>query len=404
MRHLTLIVTLLGSAASICCGGGSGFSSSAAGNTGGSGLDVGGSSSTGGAAGGSSSGPDLSQLPELYAEGMCAALANCSSAAAGWLLGSNDCPTLLAGQIENASLPGIQAAVAAGTAIYDPTAMTGCRDAIAAAGCSFTNNLSLPACEAALGGTVLEGGACALDEECKGDLYCKYDGSCPGTCSAREAADALCRKTSDCQSGFTCFISTGSTGRCTTKPTLGDACGYDLPNDCAPESGDAIVCWGANSTTRGKCTAVNAIASHPIGDACSVLSSPSQLCKSGASCQFASVLLTGTCVAPSSVTDSCPFAFPDPCAKDQYCTATDPKTPGQCNDLPTEGQPCLTGTIPIYSNKVCADQHTCIAGNCVKYRANGAACTSNAVCYSGRCDSQSQQCVPNQNCDVVASH
>ncbi len=413
MRPLALIATLLGGAVFVSCGGSS-FSGTTSGSTGGSGAaggdssvagggDLGGTGNNdGGQAGSTSAGPDLSQIPELYAEGACAALTTCSSIAASLLLGANDCTTLAATEFKNASLPGIQAAVNAGTVKYDPSAAAGCRDAIAAASCSYANNPFLQACENALSGTVVEGGACAIDEECEGSLYCKYDGSCPGTCAPLESADALCRSTKDCQSGLTCFVSTGTTGRCTVKPTLGQECGYDLPSDCAPQSSDAVICWGANSTTRGKCVAVNAIASQAIGSTCSVLSS--SLCVSGASCQIASILLNGTCVAPASSTGSCPFAFPDPCAKDQYCTATGPNAVGQCLPLPATEQPCLTGTIQAFSNRVCAADHVCVSGTCVDYRSNDEACTSNAVCYSGRCDSQSQKCVPNQNCDIAASN
>ena len=381
-RALIATLTVLGGLIAINCGG-----SSFSGNT---------SGSTGGAPG---TGPDLTQIPELYAEGMCAAFTKCSPIAASLFLGANDCPTLIAAQIGNAALPGIQAAVAAGTAKYNASAATSCRDAVASAGCSFANNPYLSACEDTLSGTVDQGGACGIDEECKGDLYCKYDGTCPGACSPLEAEGALCRITKDCQSGLTCFVSTGTTGQCTSKPTLGQECGYDLPGDCAPQSGDAVICWGASSTARGKCVAVNAIASQAIGSTCSLLSG--SLCVSGASCQIASVLLNGTCVAAASAANSCPFAFPDPCGKDQYCTATGPSAPGQCSLLPTAGQPCVTGVIQTFSNRVCAADHVCAAGNCVKYRANGGACTANSVCYSGRCDSQSQLCVPNQNCDVL---
>ena len=412
MRPLALTVTLalLGGALSINCGGSSfkstpttGGSSADTGGAGGDTAAAGGNADQGGTTnsgdgGGTSNGPDLSQVPQLYAEGICAALSKCSPIAASLLLGANDCEGLVAAEFKNGSLPGIQAAVTAGTVKYDASAATGCRDAIASASCSYANNPYLPACEAALSGTVVEGQACAIDEECQGNLYCKYNGSCPGTCAQLEGTDALCRSSKNCQSGLTCFVSTGTTGRCTVKPTLGQECGYDLPGDCAPQSGDAVICWGANSTTRGKCVAVNAIASQAIGSACSVLSS--SLCVSGASCQIASILLNGTCVAPASSTDSCPFAFPDPCGKDQYCTATGPNAPGQCSLLPTAGQPCLTGVIQSLSNRVCAADHACAAGTCVKYRPNAGACTANAVCYSGRCDSQSQQCVPNQNCDV----
>ena len=213
----------------------------------------------------------------------------------------------------------------------------------------------------------------------------------------------MCRTDKDCQSGLACFVTAGTTGTCTVKPTLGQPCGFDLPSDCAPESNDAVICWGANTTTRGKCVAINAIASQVIGSSCSVLDG--SLCVSGASCQIAALtatsVLKGTCASTVSTANSCPFAYPDPCPQDQYCTATGPNAPGSCSLLPTDGNPCITGLIQTYSNKVCAADHVCISGTCTKYRANGTACASNAACYSGRCDAQSQLCVPDQNCDVV---
>ena len=401
MRTATMIVVLsaLGSLGSVSCGGTS--FTGGAGTGGGGSSNVAGDSGLGGSSGGADAGAALAQVPQLYADGMCQALTTCSPLAAALFLGANDCPTLLAAEIANASLPALQAAVAAGTATFNASAAAGCRDAVAASGCSFANNVYLPACEAALSGNVTQGGACAINEECQGDLYCKYDGTCPGSCSPLEAAGSNCRSTNDCQSGLVCLITTGTTGKCSVKPTLGQDCGDDLPSDCAPQSNDAVICWGASATKRGKCMAVDAIAAQAIGSNCSVLTG--SLCVSGASCQLASILLNGTCVAAVASASSCTLAFPDPCPPDQYCTATGASTPGSCSLLPTAGQPCLTDLVPVYSNKVCAADHVCIDGTCVKYRANGGACTSNAACYSGNCDSQSQQCVPNQNCDV-ASH
>lgn len=379
------------------CGGGNSFTASGAG-------DAGGTASVGGAGGGGAgTGPALSEIPSIFAQAMCSAVTGCSTSAAGLFLGANDCATLVAAQIKNGSLPGFQAAVDAGTLKYDPSAVQGCLDAISNGGCLYSNNPYIAACELALGGTVDEGGACAIDEECKGDLYCKYGGTCPGTCSLREQQDSLCRTNKDCQSGLTCFVTTGTTGRCTVKPTLGQGCGYDVPSECSPQSGDAVICWGASSTKEGQCVAVNAIASQGIGNDCSVLAS--SLCVSGATCALASIALNGTCVDVSSSATSCTFSFPDPCDKEQYCTATAPNTPGTCSLLPTANQPCVTGIIAQFSNKVCAPDHVCVTtaapstgGTCVKYRQNGEACSGDKVCYSGRCDSQSQQCVPNQNC------
>ena len=164
MRTMGLIAALstVGNLFAVGCGGSS-FSGNATGNTGG-----------GGAA---DAGPALTQIPQLYAQAMCTALTNCSQIAATLVLGANDCSQLISSQITNESLPGIQSAVAAGTATYDPSAVEGCTSAVAAAGCSFADNPYIAACEAALSGNVAQGGACAVDEECQGDLYCK----CPRT-------------------------------------------------------------------------------------------------------------------------------------------------------------------------------------------------------------------------------
>jgi len=391
-KALAAIVSLLGGLFAFGCGGGGTFSGNATGDAGNSG--------SGGGGGVGNNGPTLSQIPEEYAAAMCAALSNCSVTAANLFLGANDCTSLVAAQIRNGSFPGIQAAVAAGTAKYDPTSVQACTNAVKMQGCTFSNEPYFAECEQALSGTVDERGACSINEECKGDLYCKYSGTCPGTCAPREAKDALCRATKDCQSGLTCFVSTGTTGRCATKPTLGQDCGMDLPSECASQSNDAVICWGASDTKRGKCVAVNAIASEGIGSDCGVASS--SLCVFGASCQITELLtLSGTCVASAAAASGCPFAYPDPCAKDQYCTAISPNSPGTCSLLPTAGQPCVTGLLQQYSNKICAADHVCVDGTCIKYRGNGESCSSDTVCYSGRCDSQGQQCVTNANCDIV---
>ena len=379
------ILTVVGLGSLSACGGSS-FSGAASG--------TGGASNTGGA---SSTGPTLDQVPQYYAEGACAALNRCNQAMASIMLGSNDCTSLVANQAINASLPGMQAAVAAGTVTYAPSVLSDCKAAVDAAGCSVSDNPYMVACESALTGTVDEGGACSIDEECKGDLYCKYSGNCPGTCTQREAEGALCRADKNCQSGLTCLASSDSSGKCAVKPKLGEECGYDLPGTCATQSsGAGVVCWGASSSKRGKCVAIDAIASQAIGSDCSVPTG--SLCVAGASCQIATLLLTGTCVASVASGTSCTLAFPDPCPSDQYCTATGATAPGNCELLPLDGKPCATALVAVFSNKVCAAAHVCVSGTCIKLRANGATCTSNAVCYSGRCDSQSQLCVPNQNC------
>lgn len=83
----------------------------------------------------------------------------------------------------------LDAAVSAGTVVYNAGDFGTCVDALLSGSCDAffeQNGMSIdqpPQCETALVGTVAEGGTCTISDECAGDAFCDIpDGATTGTC------------------------------------------------------------------------------------------------------------------------------------------------------------------------------------------------------------------------------
>ena len=131
-----------------------------------------------------------------------------------------------------------------------PAAVDACRAYLTQIVCGPTVDTFEPsACTATLEGTVGASVFCEIDEQCRGDAYCKRGGpeTC-GNCQARAPGAAPCAGDHECTSGCAALAGTGGAcdsaaycsgqlecvaGLCATGPaTTGTACAGDT--DCAP--------------------------------------------------------------------------------------------------------------------------------------------------------------------------
>lgn len=292
-----------------------------------------------------------------------------------------DCVGRFSRIYDEAVVPQLEAAIAAGTITYDGGRAAACLDALESAGCGIVDRMPPPPCDEALVGTVAPGGACALNEECSGDSYCRIEAACPGTCQARVSSGAPCSADDACQAGLRCFD-----GACQAAAGEGAACGGPSGIECA----GGLVCIGAQDAgagtpgRTGNCQPVTTVQIGAVGDLCDFQGG--MLCQPGLSCALTGVSGGTTpvfeCVAAASSGGTCNLGFPDPCPFDHTCEGVMPGMgdfEGTCTPLPGAGEPCRSGR--------CADGTRCASDDtCRTVQGLGGACTEDADCFSGYCD------------------
>ncbi|MBN1605819.1 MAG: hypothetical protein JW940_04260 [Polyangiaceae bacterium] len=332
--------------------------------------------------------PDMSQIAAPYAQAVCAAVTDCSPELASILLGANDCVDYVTKQLRNAWVPALQVAVNGGTVLYSADELDGCLDAVSGLGCRFDAHDDLAECEAAFQGTREREQSCSIDAECQGDLYCKADGACSGTCSDRGLINDSCQRDSDCRAGLYCGL-----GGCTERIALNGAC-YADGGPCEPGS----LCQGADASTNtlGHCEPIENVFSRSRYSTCDV--GQGQLCAweqeptVELTCAFTDENTLPACRERASSGEACRLAVPDACPRQEYCQGVSLEESifiGQCMPLPGEGKPCVSD---LGFGKQCAPNHVCVDGTCVELRENDADCDSEAECFSGACSAG--VCVP----------
>jgi len=376
--------------AAACGGSDSGGGGSDAGGEGGS-DNVGGAPAAGGddgSGGGDDRGIPLAEIPAEYAAALCSAYESCVGEVIELFVPGEDCVQKVTIQLQE-ELANLTELVDKGRVTYYPDKAQACIDELSAAGCSFLIERAPASCEAALVGTVAEGGDCELDEECEGAQYCKVGDACPGQCASLEQAGGLCTGNGDCVSGLTC----GETGRCVAPAQAGEQCKQGEP-DCTP----GYICLGddAAKKTPGKCLEIEATFAGKAGDACSLAE---QWCGSGLVCEIDSVApVSGKCVEKVGAGEACRAAFPDQCPGEQYCvlggSQADPFA-GTCTPKPEAGKPCGKGLGETAS--ICAPYARCDGGVCRELAHLGEGCTLNATCYSDHC--RDGACVASNSCE-----
>jgi hypothetical protein len=334
-----------------------------------------------GCGGGGGASVPLADLPPKLADSLCKAYQNCYGDIFNLFLGGADCTTVTLQRIENGSFPLLQGKVDQGKMHYDGSKAQACLDSLSARTCAQMLDRDSPECLAALDGTVALGGACDLDEECKGEALCSSpNATCPGQCASLLVAGQACSQDSDCQAGLQCST---ETKLCVQPASADQACEYGSP-PCGP----GLLCLGKDDTnkTPGTCrTTAEAFSGVENGSCAPTLG---QLCQTGLACVADSVTLvppaiTWTCVKTGSyaANAACKPGFPDACASGNYCkTGTGVLAlNGTCTTIPAAGETCGTGLSQ------CQPSAACVSGLCQNLAQNGVSCTGDTMCYSGKC-------------------
>jgi hypothetical protein len=228
------------------------------------------------------------------------------------------------------------------------------------------------------------GATCATSAECAADLYCV------GVCRPRGAQGDPCvfdsLRLSTCAPGLACDVTpfTGQTGTCILPRAKEGACQFHW--SCQPGLACSFLNYAGfpqNAPPPGLCGPM-----EPVGTACDYSTYANYL---GTECQAGAVCgADGKCdVIPQLGQNCIPSA--QACAGDQvYCRPSGPTSDtGTCTGPSSVGQRCAfqidannTVQIPCV-NSYCEAQNTfvCLAAN----TANGAICTQDGECTSGRC-------------------
>jgi hypothetical protein len=321
----------------------------------------------------------LADLPPKLAAIMCTTYQSCVGPVFELFMNGTDCVSLTEQRIRNGTFALLQSQIDSGKVSYDPFKAQACLDSLSARTCAQLLDRDSDVCLAALDGTVELGGACTLDEDCKGKALCKSTtGTCPGQCAPLLAAGQACSQDSNCQDGLQC---SSETKLCVQPAGAGQKCEFGSP-PCAP----GLFCLGKDDgkKTPGTCKPPQEAFVSASGSACNVMEG--QLCQNGSSCvadsfSVATVSIDWLCVPSGTYAAGadCKPGFPDACASGTYCKTGLTLLSGTCTTVPGAGQACA-GSAPQ-----CQPGAVCVSGTCQSFAANGVSCTGDAMCYSEHC-------------------
>jgi hypothetical protein len=273
--------------------------------------------------------------------------------------------------------------VASGSLKYDPNAAqaclndlngTSCNDLFGGRRSSGTNLGAGQSCRTAIMGTVIVGGACHTDIECKDGGAClKTAGQCTGTCGAPTAGGADCN-TLGCPAGQYCAGTSSSTGftySCKPLEQAGGTC--DTSSQCVSTL-DCVPSGGSTSFV-GTCA-------QPPGNGSPCFDE----CATGLTCSIGTTF-QGSCVQPPGKGQPCTTS----CAQGYVCAGT----PATCVSSPV-GQPCkddMSCSSSLLLFYYCKGASTGVTGVCEIAPAVGSACDPTADhCLIGFCDPASKVC------------
>jgi hypothetical protein len=343
----------------------------------------------------SGGGIPIDELPAKYAEAVCTAYQNCFGPLLGVFLNGSDCTELTTQRLENGTFAQAKSRIDLGTVSYDGTKAQACLDVMRQLSCDDFLQRDRPECLAALDGTVALGGACDLNEECKGSALCQSkDSVCPGKCVALLSAGQACGVDGDCDDGLQCYK---ETKLCVKPAASGESCEYGSP-PCGPGQ----LCLGKDDQkqTPGNCYDAKSVLSASEGAVCDPTTGV--LCQESGSCvadslDIAAGVVTWKCVKIGTYKagEACKPGIPDPCSSGNYCKPLGAGVlalQGTCTAIPDPKQACGTGF-----GAQCKVGAVCVAGLCENYASNGVACTGDDMCYSEYCG-KSGGCEPRLPC------
>jgi len=282
------------------------------------------------------------------------------------------------------SIPGLNAAIAAGKVMYDGTKIRACLDVYPQLACDYSNVSVLDAaCGNIWGGTVAVGGVCNSSFECASSSItstCKSSTSaCPGVCTARSGVGEACPGTDDCLENLACDTTDHI---CKVPLKSGDACGSSSPSGGV--CGGILRCVQMPSG-QYQCGNLFGTSSGQQGDTCNSMLS----CVAGLVCTTTSELADGgtnhvaRCETPSNSGGACQFAASNPCPDSQFCPialADIGTTTSQCAPQIDPDQAC-TGKY-LYE---CKGDARCYNGKCLARQRLGGTCVGAEDCYSNNC-------------------
>lgn len=274
-----------------------------------------------------------------------------------------DCATQAATYFANTQFAQYQLAIDSGTIVYHGDRAAACLSAFDSLGCG-AGGLSGPpaACAETFEGTVADGGACTINEECSPTSFCNGGGSgtACGMCLHRPQIGESCASIG-CASDAWC-----DAGTCAALLPAGSTC-------TASDSS----CAAGLACTSGTCaTPTPGAAGEPCGAAG---------CQTGLVCALSGTSVT--CRAPRTDGTCGRVLSGSDCAAGTTCTIPSGMSEGTCGAYPTLGQACQSA---------CAAPARCVNMLCQPSTELFQPCGGNDECLSGICTGGT--CQPDQLC------
>jgi hypothetical protein len=284
------------------------------------------------------------------------------------LVSEAHCVDRVLGHLRSQAIP---SAVSAGSVCFVPGGVSACLAAVEREACgervSLESETPWPsACRGVISGTLADGSACALDEECQ-----SLDCNC-GACAAPFVPMDLSCSAQPCPGGYVC----NSESTCVPYGQIGEACGDAFgvrEGTCAPN----LFC------VDGTCRAPEDYRTAGDGEPCYSprnADDPLVFCAEGFACEFERAG-EGVCRPLLAVGEPCGGGSHGICAEGSFCHG--PSDDLRCRAFAAEGEECF----PSGAGDPCEVGTVCQAGEsrCVAVQEVGGACRSDMECY-GYCN------------------
>lgn len=330
---------------------------------------------------------ELDTIAALVAGQYCAAFRRClPDVRPEHVLHRGVCLDQLTTRIRDQLRP-VNEAVDIGRAVYEPTGLRTCLDAMAASSC---RDVDIQAFESACAGIVLGltplGASCRVDAECANG-FCPGEDGCHAVCTRLADVAEPCDIDGDvqCKAGLDC----DRDDLCQPKEEIQLRAGLGQLCHVHPcESGLRCV-----RLPEPACVPFGLVYGQVEGETCrsSTDERPELGCAPGLVCSFpeaASVMGDGVCRSMPQVGDVCHLTIGGSnawCAPGLFCEGLNPVDgilEGRCRHIPDTGTPC--GDF-FGSPRICGANERCHDGLCEEKHGSGEPCASDRECRSGRC-------------------